>query len=123
MSYAQKSSVTVTTIADGTATAHSPQVHNGRVVNVIYTKDDYTNGVDFTITSETTGQTIWTESNVDASKTVSPTQATHTTVGVAATYDGTRAVLGPVYLVNERVKIVLAAGGDTKSGTFTVIVA
>lgn len=123
MSYAQKSSVTVTTESDGTATAYSPQVHNGRVVNVIYAKTDYADTVDFTITSEDTGQTIWTESDVTASKTVSPTQATHTTVGVAATYDGTRAVLGPVFLVNERLKIVLAAGGDAKTGTFTVIVA
>ncbi len=113
--------VPITTIADGSATGYTPAVH-GQIVNVVYTKDDFADTADFAITTEDTAQGVWTEANVTASKTVSPRQATHTTAGVAALYAAAGvAVLGPVYAVNERVKIVIAQGGDTKSGTFKVI--
>jgi hypothetical protein len=121
MGYAEAHTVAITTAGGGTATGYTPVV-SGRIAAVIYTKTDFANGVDFTITSEGTGQTIWTESDVNASKTVAPRQASHTTVGVAATYDGTRAALVPVVVANERVKIAIAQGGATKTGSFVVIV-
>jgi hypothetical protein len=94
--HARRLSVTVTTDAAEAATVYLPSAAavaagaphlNGRVLTLIYTKDDFTNGVDFTITGEASGETIWTEANVDASKTVAPRQATHSTAGrgVAAT--------------------------------------
>ena len=86
-------------------------------------KTDYTDGVDFTITTETTGQTLWTESNVNAAAVKAPRQATHSTAGVAALYaSGGTAVNDRVAIGRERVKIVIAAGGATKTGVFHITV-
>jgi hypothetical protein len=106
--------VTVTTAADGSATAYTSSVVNGVLQNIIYTKTDFAAGVDFTITAETSGLNLWTEENVNASKTVSPTQPTHTQAGAVSTERD-------ITLCHERVKIVIASGGDTKTGTFKII--
>lgn len=96
---------------------------NGRVVTVIYTKTDFADGVDFTITGERTGQTVWTQEDVNAAATVSPRQATHTTAGVAALHAaGGEAVLDYVWLPFERIKIVVGSGGAAKTGKFTFVV-
>ena len=121
MAFPQIYSVDLTTAADGTVTAFTPIVR-GEIVNVIYVKTDFATGVDFTITTEDTLQTVWTDLNVDAAKSVVPRQATHTTLGVAGTYDGTRAVLGPVFALNEKIKIIIGSGGDTKTGVIKVII-
>jgi hypothetical protein len=121
MSYATRHLVSLTTDGDGAATGYTPEV-TGVVRSISYVKTDFADGVDFTITSDITLQTIWTESNVNAAKTVCPKQATHTTVGVAALYaGGGSAVLADVVVANERIKIVIAAGGDTKTGAFHVV--
>jgi len=119
--YAERHAVSITTASDGSATSYST-VLNGKISAIIYTKTDYDNGVDFTITSETTGQNIWTESNVNASTSRAPRQATHGVDGVASLYAAAgTAVQAPIVLANERVKIVLAQGGNAKTGTFTII--
>lgn len=121
MSYIERHTVALTTAADGTATGHSP-VLSGKVSTIRYVKTDFANGVDFTITSEATGETIWTQADVNATVTVAPRQATHTTAGAAALYAaGGVAVLDKVALANDRVKIVIAQGGDTKVGTFHIV--
>jgi hypothetical protein len=126
MSYAQRSSVTVTTAADGSATAYLGGADGnpltGRIINLVYAKTDFADGVDFTITADGTGQTIWTQSDVNASATVAPRQPTHSTAGVASLYaSGGVAVNDHIVLAADRIKIVIANGGDTKSGTFTVV--
>jgi hypothetical protein len=122
MSYVERHVVAVTTIADGSATAYSPMI-TGKISQIRYVKTDFANGVDFTITAEATGETIWTETNVDASKTVAPRQATHSTAGVAAVFAAAgEAVLDKIALAKDRVKIVIANGGDKKSGTFHIVV-
>jgi hypothetical protein len=117
--------LTVTTAADGTATAYTPYV-SGKIAAIHYVKPgsgNYTDGVDFTITAETTGETIWTESNVNASKACYPRAPTFSNAGVAALYAaGGAAVNDLIRISRDRVKIVLASGGDTKAGTFYVIV-
>jgi hypothetical protein len=123
VSHATRHTVTVTTASDGSATAYTELV-TGAVRLAKYVKTDFADGVDFTITSEQTGQTVWTESDVNVSKVISPRQATHSTAGVAALYaGGGSAVLGDVALAQERIKIVIASGGDTKTGTFIFVVA
>lgn len=118
----RKFSVAVTTASDGTATAYSP-VLSGYINQIQYVKTDFADGVDFTITANDTGQTIWTESDVNAAKVCFPRQATHTTAGVAALYaSGGTAVLAPIALGRDKVKIVIAQGGNAKSGTFHIIV-
>ena len=118
MSYAERHAVSVTTAADGSATAYSPVI-TGKLSQIRYVKTDFDNGSTFTITSEATGETLWTETGVNASATRAPRQATHSTAGVAALYAGAgTAVNDKIALADDRIKIVIAAGGNVKSGTF-----
>lgn len=114
--------VPVTTIADGSATAYSPPIY-GSLISINYVLVDYAAGVDFVITAETTGETIWSELNVNASATRYPRSATHSTAGVAALYAAAGvAVLTKIALGGDRVKIVIAQGGNVKTGTFHITV-
>lgn len=118
----QKLVMPVTTDSAGVATELSAKV-SGFVHSIHYLKTDYTDGVDFTITTSETLQTIWTELNVNAAAAKAPRQATHSNAGVASLYDTTdnEPVEDRIALADEKISIVLAAGGDTKSGTFIVI--
>lgn len=118
MTYATREGVAVTTAADGSATVYSGLV-TGRLSAIHYVKTDFANGSTFTITAEDTGETLWSESNVDASTSRAPRQATHGTTGAAALYAaGGAAVLDRIVLANTRIKIVIANGGNAKAGTF-----
>ena len=118
----KRHTVTVTTASNGAATAYSP-VLSGRLSQIRYVKTDFSNGVDFTITADGTGETLWTEENVDDSATRAPRQATHSPLGAAALYAGSgQAVNDKIVLAADRVKIVIASGGDTKTGTFHIVV-
>ena len=124
MSYVERHTVAIRTAADGSGTGYTPGVM-GRVMTISYTKhptNPYTDGVDFTVTSEVANMTIWSELNVNASKTISPREQVHSTAGVGLTYDGVRTVCESVGAANERIKIVIASGGDAKDGTFNVLV-
>jgi len=115
--------VTVVTAADGTATAYSPYL-SGYLISAQYVKTDYADGVDFTITAEANVQSIWTESDVNAAVTKAPRLATHTVAGVAALYAaGGVAVLDMIALGRDRIKIVLASGGNVKTGKFVFLMA
>ena len=124
MSYAERHDVSVTTDASGDSTDYSPVI-TGRIVNVIYTKDGSTpfdNGVDFTITLEGSGQNVWVETDVNASKTVAPRQPTHDTVGAASLYAAAgEPVEDYIMAAKDRVKIVIAQGGNAKKGKFIII--
>jgi hypothetical protein len=121
--FAVRHVVTLTTASDGSATGYTPVV-TGAIQQIRYVKTDFAAGVDFTITLEATGETVWTENDVNASATRAPRQATHSTAGVAALYAaGGTAVTDYIVAVRDRVKIVIAAGGDTKTGAFHVVVA
>lgn len=113
--------LTLTTAADGSVTGYTPRV-SGKVRSVEYAKTDYADTVDFAITAEATGETIWTEANVTASKVCNPRIATHSNAGVAATLDGTRPALTEIAIASDRVKIAITSGGDTKTGTFHVLI-
>lgn len=123
MSYVQRLTVPVTTAADGSATAYS-EVVTGKISAVRYVKPGsggFDDGLTITLTAEAIGETIWTEANVNASATRAPRQATHSTAGAAALYAvGGAAVSDKIALANDRVKIVIAAGGNAKSGTFFI---
>lgn len=121
MSYAQRVAVTVTTAADGSATAYSG-VLTGKLSQIRYVKTDFDDGSTFTITAEATGETLWAETAVNASATRAPRQATHSTAGAAALYAaGGAAVNDKIALANDRVKIVIASGGATKTGVFHIV--
>lgn len=115
-------SVEITTAADGSATVYSPRV-SGVVHSIVYEKNDFADGVDFTVTAEKTGEGIWAESNVNAAASRYPRAATHTTAGAAALYAaGGVAVLDKPAIANDRFKVVVAQGGNAKSGTLHFLV-
>jgi hypothetical protein len=114
--------VPVTTASDGSATVYTPYL-SGYLHQIQYVKTNFTDGVDFTITAEATGETIWTESNVNAAAVKAPRQATHSTAGVASLYaSGGTAVNDRIALSRDRVKIVIASGGNATTGSFTVVI-
>ncbi len=123
MAVTRKHTVPLTSAANQTGTAYSPYI-SGFIEAIQYVKTDYADGVDFTITAEATGETIWTEANVNAAVIKHTRSATHSTAGAAALYValGT-AVTDRIALGRDRVKIVLAQAGATKSGSFVITVA
>ena len=121
--YVQGEALTVTTAADGSATAYTANIYNGRVLQVRYVKSNYSNGVDFDVTAEGSGAVIWDQDNVNASATICPRQATSDTLGVASLYAaGGEPVEDYVWVRDERIKVVLASGGNATSGVFHFMV-
>lgn len=118
MSFVRRLTVQVTTAADGSVTAFSESIDCGLLSQIRYLKTDFADGSTL-ITSEATGETLWSESGVNASATRAPRQATHGTNGAAALYAaGGAAVLEKIALANDRIKIVISGGGNAKSGAF-----
>lgn len=117
----RKFTVDVETDASGDVTAYSPYM-SGYLHQIQYVKDDFADGVDFTITAEGTGQTLWTESDVNAAVVKAPRMPTCTTAGVASLYAATFAVNDRIALSRDRVKIVVGSGGNAKAGSFVMIV-
>lgn len=114
--YAERHIVPVTTDGSGNATVYTGYA-TGAVLTIIYTKNNFSAGVDFAITADQSGLNIWTENDVNASKTVHPRVAAATAAGVASTLTEV-----PLCVANERVKIVISSGGAATTGTFQVIV-
>lgn len=114
--------IAVTTASDGSATAYSPYL-SGYIQDIQYVKTDFADGVDFTITAEAYGRTLWAENDVNAEAIRAPRQPTHSTAGVASLYAAAgTAVNERIALSRDRVKVVIASGGATKTGTFIVMV-
>lgn len=126
MAKTRKFTVVATSDGSSVGTHYTPYV-SGYIESVQYVKDGttpYTDGVDFTITADVTGENIWTDTNINASEVVRPRAATHSTAGVASVYVAAgEAVLDRIALGRDRVKIVLAAAGASKTGTFVITVA
>lgn len=114
--HAERHTIAVETNAGGAATAYSPNV-TGRIHSVTYIKDDFADGVDFAVTLEKTGQNVWTQTDRNASQTVYPVAPATVAAGTASTLSE-----APIVACNDRLKIVIAQGGDTKGGTFEVVV-
>lgn len=116
----------VTTDGSGNAVAYTPYL-SGKITAIHYIKDGganpFASGVDFAITAEATGEGIWTENDVNASKSCYPRGPTHSNAGVAALYaSGGVAVNDLIRLSRDRVKISVSSGGATKVGRFHVVV-
>ncbi len=125
MAKTRKFTVVATSDGDQVGTHYTPYL-SGYIESVQYVKPgaaSYTDGVDFTITADATGESIWVDTNINASEVVRPRAATHSTAGVASLYAGAgEAVLDRIGLARDRVKIVLAAAGASKTGTFVITV-
>ena len=95
--------VSLTSDASGDATAYSPETL-GKVVRVFVDIGDLDNASDITVTGERTGEAIYTGTNLTSDTVAAPTTA------------------AGVYVWSERIKCVLAQGGDTKTGTISFMV-
>lgn len=112
------------TDANGDAVVYSPQI-NGRIVSIRYTKaasNGYTDGVDFNLEGETSGLVVWSEDDVNASKTIYPLAEAATTAGVALEYADGFAQCVPIATAGERLKLTVDAGGASKTGTFDIVI-
>lgn len=121
MSYSERHVVNLVSAADGSGTGYTPVI-TGKISTIRYVKTDYTDGVNFTITAEATGETIWAQNAVNISTTVAPRQPTHSTAGVAALYAAAGAAVNDaICLAADRVKIVIAGAGNAKTGAFHIV--
>lgn len=118
--------IDVATDTSGAATAYSNAPVQGAIEQIRYTPDAVSpldTGADITITSEQTGLAIITITNIGTQPvTFAPRQATHDSAGAVVTYDATHGVKDKVVLAGERIKLVVAAGGNTLAGRFDVVV-
>lgn len=110
--------------AAGNAAFTSPAMR-GWVESIQYIKDGgapaYAAGVDFTITDKVTGESLWTQLNVDASAIVRPRAALHDTVGGARLYAAGGTAVTDKIAINGPILITIANGGVSKTGKFRVI--
>lgn len=125
MAYVQREVVDITTDAGGDGTGYTGVV-TGRVLAIRYVADGtnpYANTADFTVTAEASGLSVVTVTNESGSNTYYPRAATVSTANAAALYAaGGTAVNDCIPVAQERVKIVVAQGGNTKTGRFHVYI-
>lgn len=118
MSYAQLASAAITTSTGGAATVYTPVV-NGLISVVKFTPTDTASTADITVTTEGNGLSVWAESNLSksAASIRYPRNISHTVTGTASGI-----AQEPIPVVNERIKVVIAQGGNTKTGSFKAII-
>ncbi len=108
--------------ADGSGTFYSPQL-SGQLESIQYIKTDYADTADFSITAETSTETIWTEANVTTATIKRPRAETHSTTGAAALYaEGGTAVQDKFALADDRLKIAISNAGVSKTGSFVITI-
>lgn len=120
--HAQRFTVTIVTDGSGDGTGYTDPV-NGLLDRIVYDKagsGGYDNGVDFVVTMDESGEILWDEDNVNASAARAVRQATHSTAGAAALYAAGGEAVRDRIAVTGRIKVVVAAGGAAKTGTFHV---
>lgn len=117
-----KTSVALTTASDGSATGYTEPL-SGFVRAIRYVPHGSTpldTNADATITADTTGLAILTITNIGTSAlNIYPRAATASIANAAALYAAAgTAVNDLIPVCEERIKVVIAQGADTKSGTF-----
>ncbi len=120
--YARTFEVAITT-ATGTGSGHTP-VLNGTIRDIRYVKGDFSDGSTFTCTGAVSGKNVWTQTGVNASVTLRPTEAVQDTAGAGRFYndEADEPVVSLIVLADERLNIVVTSGGNSKTGSFFVTV-
>ena len=126
--HVERHALVVTTAAGGGATVFSSRPVRGEVLQIRYVPDGTSplaTGADVDITGDVSGVVVLNQDNIGTSAfTKAPRQPTHDEAGVASLYAAAgEPVEAPMVLADERIKLVVANGGDTKIGTFHVYVA
>lgn len=106
--------LTVTTTSLGAATVYSSRV-NG-VVRRIIIAGTLDAGTDWTITGETTGLPILVVADKNALDICPKVLAAGNPAGTVLAENG-----GDIHVCNERIKVVVAQGGDAQTGTITFV--
>ena len=109
-----KTSTTITTAADGSATVYLGSNIRGELVALKYSPGTIATGGDLTITGETSAVPILTVTNAGTSDVwYYPRAPANQVADAAAITDSAERI--PI--VNERIKVVMAQGGATKTGS------
>lgn len=121
--HVERHAVDIVTATGGGATQYTPGALTGQIASLQYvpgaTGVAFASTVDFTVTVESTGEVVWQEENVTAAKTVRPRRRSATASGATAS---DAPYTEGLYVANDRLKIVVAQGGNTKRGRFNVLV-
>lgn len=113
----QKVSSAIVTAADGSATVYLGSRLRGRVHAIQYVAGTLDAGTDLVITGETTGVAILTDSPA-ASEWFYPRAFPNQVTDGAAEADATL----DIELLDERIKVVVAQGGDKLTGSISAFV-
>ena len=115
---------TLTTDGSGAATVFSADPAHGEIRQIRYVPGGtpLDTGADLTVTGEGSGLVLATLTDIGTSAVQwAPRQATHSTAGAASLYAaGGTAVTDRIGIANERIKVVVAQGGATKTSTLHV---
>ncbi len=127
MSYPRQFDVDFTTTSGGAATVYTDEPVTGNVLEIRYDYGDAATGATITVTGEESGKAILTITNAGTGDlSWRPRQGIHpvanATAGSLLTYDATRLIYEFIPIAAERIKIVVASGGDTKSGQLEFII-
>lgn len=121
----QRLDFTLTTDAGGAASVLSSDVANGTIRQIRYVPDGVNplaTGADLAITAAGSGLVIDTLTDIGvAAVQWAPRQATSTVAGVASLYAAAgTAVNDQIAIANERIQVVVAQGGNVKTGTLYI---
>lgn len=119
MTYIKRVKVVITTDSGGAFTGYTESVEGllQRVQLTLPVSAPLANTSDFTITEEDSGVQLLAKTDVAAAFAAYPRAPTHDSAGAAALYAAAgQGVLTPFPILG-RIKIVVAQGGDTKTGT------
>lgn len=117
----QRARLTITTNADGDGIGYVGKVESGHIRAIRYVKDGYDDGVGVVITGETSGIAILVLAAMNATVTKYPRGDAHKQAdGTDAEYASGYPVKVLIPIANERIKVVISAGGNIKTGLFYV---
>ncbi len=125
--FVKRYEVAVGVDASGNGVGFTEEAIRGFVRAIRYVPDGtnpYDTGADVTVTGEVSGIAITTITNIGTSAVdVYPRAATASVVNAAALYAaGGAAVNDLIPVADERIKVSIAQGGNTKTGTFHLYV-
>lgn len=110
---------TILTAADGSATVYLGTNIRGYLVALIYRPGTMDTGADLTVTGETSGIPILTKTNLGTGNSFLYPRGVPTNPATGAL--GTNPASEAIPILNERIKVVVAQGGNALSGSIEAI--
>ena len=120
MTYHQVHSVTLLANSSGAQTTYTADVINSNLLAVVFAKGTLATAVKIVVTGDKSGVSIFDKTSI-ASGTYYPRGAAHSTALAAMVFESTDPVPVLIPLANEKIKIVVSAGGNGGAGTLKFI--